>query len=205
VSLTQATDFGTVYRPEEIRTLSQAARRRGLRMHMDGARLANSLAALQCSPADMTWRAGIDVLSLGATKNGAMNADAIVAFDADISAELRFRCRRGGHVPSKMRFLSAQLIAYLENGLWLRLAARANRAAALIAAGAASVPGIELVVPVEVNEVFLRGALSVFERAEQLGLQFYRRPGGAIRLVTSFQTGDADAQACVDILRQAAA
>jgi len=205
VSLTQATDFGTVYRPAEVEALSQTAHRRGLRVHMDGARLANALVASGCTPAEMTWRAGVDVLSLGATKNGAMNADAIVAFDPGIAAELRFRCRRGGHVPSKMRFLSAQLIAYLEDGLWLRLAERANRAAATIAAGLAGVAGIELAAPVEVNEVFLRGAESTFSRAEQLGLLFYRRPRGTIRLVTSFQTGDAEARACVDILKRAAA
>jgi threonine aldolase len=201
LSLTQATDFGTVYRPEEIAALAESVHRHGMRVHMDGARLANALAALGCTPAEMTWRAGVDVLSLGATKNGAMNADAIVAFHPDIAAELRFRCRRGGHVPSKMRFLSAQLIAYLEDGLWLRLAQRANRAAALIAAGVAGIAGIELVAPVEVNEVFLRGSEAAFARAEQQGLQFYRRPRGTIRLVTSFQTTETDAQRCVELLR----
>jgi threonine aldolase len=201
LSLTQATDFGTVYRPEEVAALAAAAHRRGLAVHMDGARLANSLAAVQCMPSEMTWRAGVDVLSLGATKNGTMNADAIVTFKPDIAAELRFRCRRGGHVPSKMRFLSAQLIAYLEDSLWLRLAARANHAASVIAAGLKDVPGLELVAPVDVNEIFLRGADEIFAQAEQRGLLFYRRPRRMVRLVTSFQTSEADARACVEALR----
>ena len=137
LSLTCPTDHGTIYTPDEVGALVAAIRPRGLRVHMDGARLANAVAALGCSPAELTWRAGVDVLSLGATKNGALSTDAIVSFDPAVAAELVYRTKRAGHVASKMRFQSAQLDAYLTDGLWLRLAAAANEAMAIIVARAA--------------------------------------------------------------------
>ncbi len=138
LSLTQATDMGTMYRLDEIEKLVGIARERDLRVHIDGARVANTLAALGCSPADLTWRAGVDVLSLGATKNGALSAEAIVAFDDGAADELVYRTKRAGHVTSKMRFQSAQLIAYLTDGLWLRTAAHANAKMADLANGLAA-------------------------------------------------------------------
>ena len=134
VSFTQPSDFGTMYRVDELVAIAGLARSRGLRVHVDGARLANAIAAAGCSPADMTWRAGVDVVSLGATKNGAMSAEAIVCFDDAAAAELVYRTSRAGHVTSKMRFQSAQLIAYLRDGTWLRLAATANHQMARLAA-----------------------------------------------------------------------
>ena len=133
LSLTLPSDVGTVYQPDQVTKLTAIAREFGLRTHVDGARFANAVAALGCSPADVTWRAGVDVLSLGATKNGALSAEAIVAFDDRIAEELVYRTKRSGHVTSKMRFQSAQVAAYLTDGLWLRLATNANqRMAALV-------------------------------------------------------------------------
>jgi threonine aldolase len=127
LSLTVPSDEGTLYRQAQIGELVEIARSRGLKVHLDGARLANALATSGCSPADLTWRAGVDVLSLGAIKNGALGAEAIVAFDGQAAEELVYRTKRSGHVTSKMRFQSAQLAAYLTDGLWLRLAAHANQ------------------------------------------------------------------------------
>ena len=139
ISITQATEWGTVYRPAEIAELAELARAHGLRLHMDGARLANAIARLGCSPAAATWRAGVEVLSLGATKNGALAAEAVLVFDPALAKGLAERRKRAGHLLSKMRFLSAQLVAMLEQGRWLRYAAQANAMAAgwPLASGAA--------------------------------------------------------------------
>src|SRR5690349_17995525 len=135
LSLTLPSDLGTVYSLDRLRGLTAIAQERGLRVHVDGARLANAVAALGCHPADVSWRAGVDVLSLGATKNGALSAEAIVAFDDRVADELVYRTKRSGHVTSKLRFQSAQLTAYLTDGLWLRLASNANqRMAELVSA-----------------------------------------------------------------------
>ena len=122
LSLTQATEMGTLYKPEEIKALCGAAHNAGLKVHMDGARFANAVAALDCAPADITWKAGVDVLAFGATKNGAMAAEAVVIFDLAKAEELLYRRKRGGHLISKGRFVSAQLLAYVEDGHWLDLA-----------------------------------------------------------------------------------
>ena len=155
ISLTQATEWGTVYRASEIRALADLARAHGLRVHMDGARLANAIARLGCAPAELTWRAGVDMLSLGATKNGALAAEAVVVFDPALAAGLAERRKRAGHLLSKMRFLSAQLVAMLEHGRWLAYAAHANAMADRLAAGLAAIAGVRLVQPVEANELFL--------------------------------------------------
>src|SRR6201986_1461653 len=155
VNLTQASDLGAVYRLDEVRAVTEIAKARGLKVHMDGARFANALARLQCSPAELSWRAGIDVLSFGATKNGGALCDAIVVFSPEIADALTIQLRRAGQVWSKMRFASAQLMAYIENGLWLRLADQSNTAAGRIAAGIAGVARAKLVAPVEANEIFL--------------------------------------------------
>src|SRR6266567_2946672 len=137
VSLTQASDLGVVYPIDEIRRVAEIAKARGLRMHMDGARFANALARLSCSPAEMSWRSGVDILSFGATKKGGALCDAIVVFNPELADGLAVQLRRAGQVWSKMRFASAQLMAYVENGLWLQLAAASNAVAARIAAGIA--------------------------------------------------------------------
>src|SRR5713226_6207644 len=155
VNLTQASDLGTVYRLDEIRAIADIARARSLRVHMDGARFANALARLGCSPAELTWRAGVDILSFGATKNGGALCDAIVVFNPEIAEGLAVQLRRAGQVWSKMRFASAQLIAYVENGLWLEMAQASNRIAARIAAALLDIPAARILAPVEANEIFL--------------------------------------------------
>src|SRR5438105_13787165 len=167
VNLTQASDLGAVYPVGEIRAIADAAKTRGLRVHMDGARFANALARLGCSPAEMSWRSGVDILSFGATKNGGALCDAIVVFAPELANALAVQLRRAGQVWSKMRFASAQLMAYIADGLWLRLADASNSAAARIAAGIAALPGLRLVAPVEANEIFLElpgAAMDALER-----------------------------------------
>jgi threonine aldolase len=192
LSLTQATEAGTVYRPAEVAALSAIARRHGLAVHMDGARFANAVVRLGCRPADITWRAGVDMLSFGATKNGALAAEAVVDFrppDARPGHEsLRRRRMRGGHLLSKMRYVSAQLEAYLADDLWLELARRANDAAARLAAGLEAVPGVALAHPVEANELFVHLPLGVAEALAGDGIEFHRWPGadGVIRLVVPY-------------------
>ena len=187
LSLTSPTDLGAVYRPDEVAALATVAHRHGLRVHLDGARIANALVTLGCSPADLTWRAGVDVLSLGATKNGALSTDAIVCFDPAAAAELLYRTKRSGHVASKMRFQSAQLDAYLTDGRWLTLAATANAAMTRLAEGLTGL-GVAFVVPPEANMAFVRLDDDEIDRAEAAGIDFYRMGPGVIRLVTSFRT-----------------
>jgi threonine aldolase len=186
LNITQATERGTVYRPDQLDELIGIAREYGLRVHMDGARFANAIAALGCRPADVTWRRGVDVLSFGATKNGAMGAEAVVVFSEELAGPLRFRARRAGHVFSKMRFISAQLEAYVRDGLWLRLAGHANAMARRLAVGIAGLPGVRLLHPVEVNEIFAQLPRTVLEGLLADGFGLYDRGGGEVRLVTAF-------------------
>ena len=165
------------------------AHERGLRAHLDGARVANAIAALGCTPADLTWRAGIDALSLGAMKNGALSTDAIVCFDPVISEQLVYRVKRAGHVASKMRFQSVQLTAYLTDGVWLRLAGHSNAAMARLAAGLRSLD-VEFLNEPDVNMLFARLDPAAADRMADAGLLFYRMSDDTIRLVTSFQTTD---------------
>ena len=168
VSLTQPTEVGTVYPLDQLRAVIDDRPGRGLRAHLDGARLANAVVALGCSPADVTWRAGVDVLSLGATKNGALSTDAIVCFDPALREQLTYRLKRAGHVASKMRFQSAQLDAYLHDGLWLRLAATANAAMARLVAGLGEL-GIEPVKTPAVNIGFFESPRRSSTRGRTLG------------------------------------
>ncbi len=207
LSLTQATECGTVYRPGEIAALAGVAHAHGLHVHMDGARLANALAYLGCTPAEATWKAGVDVLSLGLTKNGALAAEAVVFFDKALAAGFERRRKRAGQLASKMRFVSLQLVAMLEQGHWLRHAGHANRMAARLAAGLASLPDVRLAYPVEANELFVALPEPLREGLQRDGFQFHRwswptDPGPPlIRLVTSFATSEAE----VDALLRAAA
>ncbi|MDH4145841.1 MAG: beta-eliminating lyase-related protein [Acidimicrobiia bacterium] len=191
LSLTEPTDYGTLYRVDQVRELASIAARRHLRTHLDGARIANALVALGCSPAELTWRSGATMLSLGATKNGGVSTDAIVCFDGEVADQLRFRLKRAGQVASKMRFQSAQLLAYLDDGLWLRLAERANAAMARLARGLRD-RGVELVAEPEANIAFVRVDPAVAARMAADGLLFYEMRPGLARLVTSFQSTDAE-------------
>lgn len=195
ISLSQASEWGTIYTPAELRGLTDTAREAGLRTHMDGARFANALAALGCCPADITWRAGVDMLSLGATKNGALAAEAVVIFDPSLAEEFEYRRKRGGQLFSKMRFASAQMVAYLTDGLWLRHAGQANAMAARLAGGLAGMAGVRLAAPVQANELFVVMPGPMITGLEAQGFGFYRWavPGleageTAIRLVTNWAT-----------------
>ena len=206
VSITQSTEFGTVYQPEEIARIGEVVRRHGMKLHLDGARLANALAFLNCAPADITWRSGVDVLSFGATKNGALGAEAVVFFSADDARDFAYRRKKSGHLMSKMRFVSAQLEAYLTNDLWLKHAGRANALAARLAAGLRGIEGIEIAYPVEANAVFASVPDVTAARLRKAGAQFYDwmpSQGGRtlIRLVTSFATPDEDVANLVALAR----
>jgi threonine aldolase len=189
LSLTLPSDLGTTYRPEQVAELAGIARERGLRVHVDGARLANAVAAHGCAPADVTWRAGVDVLSLGATKNGALSAEAIVVFDDEIADQLVYRTKRSGHVTSKMRFQSAQLTAYLTDGLWLRMAQSSNQRMTELVAALGAVDGVELVERVDVNMAWVDLPAAAIDALERDGeVVFYRMGPTRIRLVTSWET-----------------
>lgn len=182
LNITQPSDFGTLYSLDEIAALAELARRRGLRVHMDGARFANAVAALGCSPADLTWRRGVDVLCLGATKNGAINAEALVVFDEALAREVPFLMKRGGQVLSKARFVSAQLERYLADDRWLDRARQANAHAAGLAARLGAIPGVSLVAPVQVNMIFLRMPEAGIAALDRGPFRFYKL-GNDIRLV----------------------
>ena len=201
VSLTQASEAGTVYTPDEVAGITELAHAHGLKVHMDGARFANALVSLGCTPAEVTWKAGIDILCFGASKNGALAAEAVVIFDKALAEAFAFRRKRGGHLFSKMRFLAAQFDAYLNDGLWLRLAEHANAMAKRLADGLAAVPGATFRYPVQANEIFVELPETAIQGLEAAGFQFYRWPGdGAklLRLVTAFNTDEADVDAFID-------
>lgn len=212
LSLTNATELGTVYDPGQIAALTAIAHEFGIPVHLDGARLANALVTQGCSPAEATWKAGVDVLSLGGTKNGLFAAEAVVIFDPARAREFELRRKRGGHLVSKHRFLAAQFAAYLADGLWLRLAARANAMARDLSERLSRLPGAELVHPTEGNAVFARWPRSGHRRAFAAGADYYLWPGDqmlegppdellAARLVCNWCTGRAEIEALVAAIR----
>jgi threonine aldolase len=182
LNITQPTDFGTLYSPEEIAALADVAHQHGLKVHMDGARFANAVAALGCAPAELTWRAGVDLLSLGATKNGAINAEALIVFDLELAERMPFLMKRGGQVLSKARFVSAQLARYLADDRWLERARRANAYAAELARRLGAIPGVTIAAPVETNMIFLRLPHAAAEALERGPFRFYTL-GREVRLV----------------------
>jgi threonine aldolase len=196
VSITQATECGTAYAPEEIAAIATSTHRQGLKLHMDGARFANALSYIDCSAAELSWQAGVDVLSLGATKNGAMGAEVVIFFDADLAKEFEFRRKRGGHLFSKMRLLSSQLDAYFTDGLWLSNARHANTMARRLVAGLTPLKGTSLLYPVDANEIFVVLPAHIHDALQEAGAQYHPwpsdRPGErAFRLVTAFDTDQA--------------
>jgi threonine aldolase len=207
LSLSQATESGTIYRVGEVRELADIARARGVALHMDGARIANALARMNVSLAEITWKAGVDVLSFGATKGGAMGAEAVIFFDPKRGANMPDRRKRGGATASKHRFLAAQIEAYLEGDLWLRLARHANAMADELAAGLAAA-GCAPVWPVEANEVFAPITPEADKRLKAAGAMYYPWPSEnvgpdkiLVRLVTSFQTTKEDVDRFLDLVR----
>ncbi|MBL8834330.1 MAG: low specificity L-threonine aldolase [Rhodospirillales bacterium] len=208
LSLTNATEAGTVYAPAETAALAEVAHRHGLKVHVDGARFANALAHLGCTAADATWKAGVDILSFGATKNGCMAAEAIVVFDKTLAETLAFRRKRAGHLFSKMRFLAAQMDAYLEGGLWLELARHSNAMATRLAEGLQAIPGAALAHPVEANELFVELPEKAIAATEAAGYRSYRWNGPGtrlLRLVSAWSTKPEDVEGFVKTARSALA
>lgn len=211
LSLTQATELGAVYTLEETRALTGIAHGAGLPVHMDGTRFANALVHLGCTPAEASWKAGVDVLCLGATKNGALAAEAVILFDPARAREVELRRKRGGHLFSKMRFVAAQMEAYLSDGLWLEMAARANALAGRLAAGLPGAPGCRLLNIPEANIVFAEIPFGAHRRLWQAGARYYPRatppedaPADApvpVRLVCSFETSEAEVDRFLTVLR----
>jgi threonine aldolase len=196
LTVTNVTEAGTVYAPAEIAALTALARAKGLPCHLDGARFANAIVATGATPAEMTWKAGIDLLSLGGTKNGCMGVEAVVIFDPARAWEFELRRKRAGHLFSKHRYLSAQMAAYLEDGLWLRLAGQANAMGARLAQGLARMNSVTQTHPVQANMMFPEWPEGTHARLQAAGAQYYAWPlpdgrEGA-RLVTSWSTQEAD-------------
>lgn len=207
LSITQATEAGTIYRTNEIAALAQIARQRSLAVHMDGARFANALVRLNVTPAEMTWRSGVDVLSLGATKGGALAAEAVIFFDPAMAASFGERRKRGGHLLSKHRFIAAQFLAYLADDRWLDLACHANAMADNLAAALTAI-GLRPVWPVEANLVFVVVPRALDAKLRAAGASYYVRNSDSldtgadnvlIRLVTSFATVDEDIERFVNL------
>ena len=196
LSITNATEYGRVYTPAEVAALGAVAQARRLGFHMDGARFANAVVSTGASPADLTWRAGVDVLSFGFVKNGGMNAEALVFFRTDLAEETLFRRKRAGHLLSKGRYLAAQLLAMLEDDVWLDCARAANAGAALLAQAA----GARLIHPVEANEVFLRVTAAEAASLRAAGFDFYDWGAGEARLVVSWNQRAEDIRPLADAI-----
>lgn len=205
VSVTQASECGLVYHPEEIAELTDVARSHGAALHIDGARFANAVARLNCSPAELTWKVGVDILCLGASKNGALAAEAIVFFDRKRAVDFASRRKRGGHLVAKGRLFGAQFVGWLRDGHWLDLARSANSTADQLSAGLARLKGVRIVWPTEANEVFAILPRSLVEKLRAAGSVFYEwNPGSLpenesvgddevfLRFVTSFLTRPCD-------------
>ena len=196
LSLTQATEVGTVYSLDELRRLADVARHFGLRIQMDGARFANAVVSLGVAPKEVTWKAGVDVLCFGGTKNGLAVGEAVVFFNRELAREFDYRCKQGGQLASKMRFLSAPWTGMLRDGAWLKHARHSNAMASRLAAAIRTLPGIEIAYPVESNAVFARIPDQTVEAMHQRGWRFYTHVGGweESRLMCSWDTtpGDVD-------------
>lgn len=208
-SVTQLTERGTAYRAEEVAAIGDVCRDLGLSLHMDGARFANAVASLNCTPAEMTWKAGVDVLSFGGTKNGCLAMEAVVFFNKDLGREFLFQQKRSGHVLSKMRMMAAQMEAYLADDLWLKNARHSNAMAKRLADGLSRLPGVEITEAVEGNQVFPRLPKKMVAALKAKGFQFYERGEGAdgkvaIRLVPAFDIPAADVDLFIETAKGAA-
>ncbi|MEP9359101.1 low specificity L-threonine aldolase [Sphingomonas sp. KR3-1] len=182
-TITQPTETGQVYTIDEIRAISAVCRELGLKLHMDGARFPHACATLGCTPGEMTWGAGIDVLCFGGTKNGMAVGEAILFFDRALAEDFDYRCKQAGQLASKMRFLSAPWIGLLESGAWLRNAEHGNALARGFAAQVADLPGVRPIFPVESNSVFLEAPAAVLDRLAARGWRFYTFIGGGARFM----------------------
>jgi len=192
VSLTQPTELGCLYTTGEIRAVAHLAGSYGLRVHMDGARFPNAVAAMGVTPADLTWRAGVDVLCFGGIKSGISLSEAVIFFDPELSAEFSYRRKQAGQLASKMRFSSAPWAACLQDGIWLRHAENANRHARFLAEKLGAVAGVNIARPVEANAVFADLSPEVDARLKNAGWRYYQFIGGAARFMCSWQTTGSD-------------
>ena len=212
VSITQASEFGTVYAPDEIRAISDLARNCRMRLHMDGARFANALVSLAVTPAELTWKVGVDAMSFGATKNGAMALEAVVFFDRDLAEDFSYRRMRAGQLLSKGRFLGAQLLAYLDGDLWLDNARHANALAQRLAKGLAGSARVRLPLKTEANEVFAIIPQSLHASLGEAGVVYHQWPGQSpgtdrvgegeilVRFVASYLTRPDDVDRLIELM-----
>ena len=204
VSITQVCETGEVYQLDEIKKISEVAHKHNLNMHMDGARFANALTSLNCSPAEMTWKSGIDVLSFGATKNGCIAAEAIIFFKKDLVGNIAFLMKRAGHLLSKMRFVSAQLDAYISNDVWLKNAKHANEMGKKLSEGLAKHNSIEIAYPTEANEVFAKLPRDIIDRLNSEGyiINEDELDGKAVRFVAAWNTQASDVESFLNSITQ---
>ncbi len=203
LTITQATELGTVYPVDHLDRLSETVRRLGLKFHMDGARFANAVVALDKSPKEITWKAGVDVLCFGGTKNGIAIGDAVIFFNREMAYEFDYRCKQAGQLASKMRFLAAPWVGLLESGAWLKNAAQSNRCAQLLDQELQSIPEVEILAPVEANSVFVKFPEHIERSLHERGWKFYNFIGaGGARLMCSWDTTKDDVRAFADDIRQ---
>ena len=205
VTVTQSTETGRVYTLAELRAISEECRSLGLSLHMDGARFANACASLGCSPAEMTWKSGIDVLCFGGAKNGMAMGEAVLFFDRALATDFDYRCKQAGQLAAKMRFLSAPWVGMLEGGAWLRNAEHANRCARQFAGRIAGIPGVWIAQPVEANAVFVEAPVSVLDQLHARGWSFYTFIGGAARFMFAWDSDPARVDELSSDLRECAA
>jgi threonine aldolase len=203
VSLTNTTEIGTLYRPDEIALLADVAKSKKLLVHVDGARFANAVASAGCAPAELTWKAGVDVMVFGGTKNGLAFGEAVVFFNKELTADFLYRMKQSGQLASKMRFLAAQWLGLLGNGKWLEYACHANTMAERLYSQLSRAEAIKLLFPREGNAVFAKIPDSIVARLYELGWRFYRDvgPGGGARLMCSWDTTEEDVDRFVEDLR----
>lgn len=193
LSLTQATELGTVYSADELKTIGEMAKSLDLKIHMDGARFANAVASSGVAPREITWEAGVDVLCLGATKNGSGVGEAVIFFNQELAYEFDYRCKQAGQLASKMRFLSAPWVGLLQDGAWLRYAAHANNMAELLAAELSKLPEVTFLFPRAANSVFVQMPQPVISAMHERGWKFYTFIGqGGCRLMCSWDTTEQD-------------
>ncbi|HET6205583.1 MAG TPA: low specificity L-threonine aldolase [Terracidiphilus sp.] len=204
VTITQSTESGTVYTIDELRAISEASRAHGLSLHMDGARFANACAHLGQSPAEMTWKNGVDVLCFGGTKNGLAIGEAVIFFDHGLAADFDYRCKQAGQLASKMRFLTAPWVGLLESGAWLANARHANACAAYFAEQIAGIPGVRMACPVDANAVFLLVSEKILGELRDRGWRFYTFIGGAARFMFAWDSAVSRVDALVRDLRACA-
>ncbi len=204
VSLTQATELGTVYSIEELNSIAKTAHEMNLKVQMDGARFANAVAHLGCSPKDITWKAGVDVLCFGGTKNGLALGEAVIFFDTDLAREFEYRCKQAGQLCSKMRFLAAQWLGILQDDVWLMYARHANKMAELLSKRLRALPGVRQMFPREANSVFIELGEETIQKMHDKGWLFYTFIGvGGARLMCSWDTTEESIESFVSDLRSA--